>query len=244
MVIKFICEYDGKNFYGFQRQKGLRTVQAVLEDAFCKYFNEQIKLVASGRTDAGVHARGQVCSFRLAGNCTDLYKACGAVNAFLPEDVAVRELQVVADSFHAQFDAKAKTYSYRCFISSHRSPLRNGRFLHLYKQPDVYAMQAAVEMLVGEHNFKAFASEHTDKTNFMRTIYEITIKQCDDEVMFVVRGSGFLRNMVRIMIGTVLDVGTGRMSVQRFGEVLESQNRKLAGKTVTAHGLTLENVEY
>ena len=244
MVIRFSCEYNGKDFKGFQRQKDLRTVQAVLEEALAKYFCQQIKIVASGRTDAGVHARGQVCSFRLLSACDDLYKACGAINAFLPADVAVRDFKAVDDKFHAQFDAKKKTYSYRCFTSPHRSPLREDRYLQLYKQPDVAAMQAAAETLLGTHNFKTFASEHTDKTDFVRTLHSFTVTQNDDEIIFVVSGNGFLRNMVRIMIGTLLDVGAGNMSLQEFVVAHGGQNRKLAGFTAPAHALTLENVEY
>lgn len=238
----------------------MRTVQSVLEDAFSKYFKALIKITASGRTDTGVHARGQVCSFilpdtdllkdsplsnaeKILNDSNKLYKACAAINAFLPKDVAVRDFEA-KQTFHAQFDAKSKTYIYRCYISPHRSPLRADTHLQLYKKPNIEIMKAAANMLLGTHDFTSFASEQTDKTNFMRTIYCLNIEEQGDEILFTVSGNGFLRNMVRIIVGTLLDVGSGKISLISFRNAIDFKDRKLCGKTAPAHGLTLESVEY
>jgi len=232
MVIKFTCEYNGKDFHGFQRQttpslratpsnsKGssLRTVQKVLEEALSKYFGEQIKIVASGRTDTGVHAMGQVCSF--VKEVKDVYKLCTAINAFLPLDVSVRDFEIMPDGFHAQLSAKAKTYIYKCYVSRHRSALRDGTHLQLYTMPDINKM--TLKQFVGTRNFKEYTTDKTDSKDFVRTIHSFDIKQIDDEIHLVIKGSGFMRNMVRILCGAVLGMN----------------------KTLPAHGLILDSVEY
>jgi len=242
MVLKFVCEYNGKDFHGFQAQGKLRTVQGVLQDALTKYFGEQIKIVGSGRTDAGVHARGQVVSFRAPRPCalwvgiSGTHKVCTAINAFLPPDVSVRDFEIKPDTFHAQFSAKSKTYIYRCYVSQHRSPLRDATHLQLYKWPDIDKMKAIAKNFIGTQNFAEYTTDKTDSKDFVRTIFNFDVicgagnsagldcfvPRNDDELWLVVRGSGFMRNMVRIMCGKVLG----------------------ANKTLPAHGLILDCVEY
>ena len=248
MVIKFICEYNGKGFHGFQRQGSLRTVQSVLEEALSKYFGERIKIVASGRTDTGVHAMGQVCSFWIASSGAshpprnDMYKVCAAINAFLPLDVSVRDFEVMPDDFHAQFSAKSKTYIYKCYVSKFRSALRDGTHLQLYSMPDIEKMKAAAKGFVGTRSFKEYTTDKVDSRDFVRTIYCFDVihnqtprqpNGChpsilegnyflDDEIHLIINGSGFMRNMVRILCGAVLGMG----------------------KTLPAHGLVLESVQY
>jgi tRNA pseudouridine38-40 synthase len=276
MIIKFTCEYNGAGFKGFQRQKDLRTVQSVLESALTKYFGEKITVTGSGRTDAGVHALGQVCSFKAPQppdkKCfSNLFKMTAAINAFLPSDVAVRDFEVMPDGFSAQFSAKSKTYIYKFYVGRHRRPLFDATHLQLYKMPDIERMRAAAKHLVGEHNFKSFVAtdgkaeskkqksgskniesesnnievEKGEKTDYVRTIYSFDILQPDgDIIQFVVRGNGFLRNMLRIMSGIILDVGYHVITPARFREIFEARDRQLAGKTLPAHGLTLCGVEY
>jgi len=220
MVTKFVCEYNGKNFCGFQRQKNLRTVQLVLEEALSKYFGERIKIVGSGRTDTGVHAKGQVCSF--IKEVKDLYKLNTAINAFLPTDVSVRDFEAMPDDFHAQFSAKAKTYVYKCYVSKFRSALRDDTHLQLYTMPDINKAKAAAKKFVGTMDFKKYTTDKTDSKGFVRTIYSFDINTSGDEIHLVVKGSGFMRNMVRILCGAVLGLD----------------------KTLPAHALYLDNVEY
>lgn len=283
MTFRFTCEYNGKNFCGFQRQKNGISIQQVLEEAFSKYFGQDIGITASGRTDSGVHAKGQVCSFqRDAGpsNCRSiarsgeenpryashtmnnkgLFRVETAVNSWLPSEVCVRDLRIVDDSFNARFDVRAKTYVYRCFVSPHRSPLRDGTMLQLYKKPDLGQIELAAKYLVGTHDFTAFSSASSDKENRVRTIHSlevvtfgrdgaghlggVNVEGGINEISFVIRGNGFLRNMVRIIVGTLLEVGEGRRMPDDVRVVLESRDRTLAGKTAPAHGLCLESVEY
>jgi tRNA pseudouridine38-40 synthase len=302
MTFRFTCEYNGKDFCGFQRQGSLRTVQLVLEQALTRVFGQDIVVTASGRTDAGVHAVGQVCSFKVDGTIHDinLFKICAAVNAFLPADVSVRDFAEAEETFNARFSAKSKTYVYKCYVSPFRSALRDETHLQLYKQPDVNLMRQAAEMLVGTHNFKAFTreipnkeravfsdrfstehtptncerivdtctmscgsdsaekmpknqskivkkfpNEQTDKTDFVRTMISIIIEEREDgEIYFYYHGNGFLRNMLRIMTGTLLDVGYSKTSTQQFAEIFHSQNRKAAGQTAAAKGLMLLHVSY
>jgi len=235
MILKFTCEYNGKEFCGFQRQKNSRTVQQVLEDALSRYFGEQVKIAGSGRTDSGVHAKGQVCSFQISNTSsraalvpplysgrTSLFKICASVNAFLPLDVSVRDFEIMPDNFHAQFSAKAKTYVYRCYVSQYRSALRQDTHMQLFRPPNLEEMRSRAAEFIGTRSFKDFCAETSDSKGFIRTIYEFDVKVFDDEVHFIIRGDGFMRKMVRIMCGAVLGLN----------------------KTLPAHGLVLESVEY
>jgi len=252
MVYKFTCEYAGTNYCGFQRQRNGITIQEVIESALSRYFGKEIKLVGSGRTDAGVHARGQVCSFNTESNARDsksLYKLCAAVNSFLPPDISVRDFETDpmtdgAKAFNARAHAKAKTYIYRCFVSPFRSALREQFYHKLYKQPNITQMQRAAAALTGTHDFTSFASADTDKTNKVRTIYNIAITQTDDEIAFRVRGDAFLKNMVRIIVGTLLAVGNNDIPADDIAKILAARDRNRAGVTAPAKGLCLESVEY
>jgi tRNA pseudouridine38-40 synthase len=254
MVIRFCVEYDGRGFHGFQRQSGKVSVQQVLEGALSQYFGRGITIVGSGRTDAGVHARGQVCSFRIDSfeglGEKDAYKIAAAVNSFLPDSVAVRDFCVAGDGFHAQIYAKSKTYVYRCYVSPYRSPLRDWNHLQLFKMPDVARMRKAAKMLEGEHDFACFgrAEGNSRLKSTVRTVHEFNVRAGevlpDDEIHFVVRGSGFLHNMVRIMCGVLLDVGYGKIEPEAVAAMLDGKRCDVATKTLTARGLTLECVEY
>ena len=251
VTFRFTCEYIGTNFCGFQRQINGRAVQSELEAALSKYFKQPIRLVAAGRTDAGVHARGQVCSFsveKLLERASE-FKICSAINAFLPPDVSVRDFVVDpaiegAKSFNARAHAKAKTYIYRCYVSPHRKPTLDINHHQLYTMPNIDDMRKAAGSLVGTHNFKSFCSEHTDKTNFDRTIFSLEVVENDGGFSFIIRGESFLRNMVRIIVGTLLEVGYGKITLAQFAKILTARDRKTAGPTAPAKGLTLESVEY
>ncbi|MCL2569927.1 MAG: tRNA pseudouridine(38-40) synthase TruA [Firmicutes bacterium] len=244
MTIRFVCEYNGTKYSGFQIQKNGNSIQAELESALSKCLIQDIKITGSGRTDAGVHARGQVCSFVLveAGDL-DLFKLTGSVNAFLPEDIGVRDFMIVKDGFNARFDAKWKTYVYRCYVCKQRRPLLDDFYLRLYKDLDIAVMKDVAKILCGTHDFSAFSCIHTDKSDKVRTI-DIDIQFVDDRIYFKFGGNGFLRNMVRILVGTLIEVGEGKISPNEINDILQSGDRKRAGKTADAKGLTLESVEY
>ena len=236
MHLKITCEYDGTKFAGFQSQRGQRTVQAELEKAISRYFDVPVKVVGSGRTDAGVHAVGQVISCLCPRADVKIYQFLLGVNSYLPDDVAVTAAELLP-KFNARSDAKAKTYIYKCYISPTRHPLRDVDHWQLYKPVDVARIRTQAALLVGQHDFTSFCAEVGDKSP-IRTIYSLDVQTpASDEIWFVVRGSGFLHNMVRILVGTLLD---GRDILP----VLNAHDRRKAGKTAPAKGLTLFNVEY
>jgi len=258
MTLKFLCEYDGTNYCGFQRQKNGPSIQQTIEDALSKYFKCEITLVTSGRTDAGVHAKGQTCSFRLDyekfnpkfdisndQKYNDIMRKIElGINSFLPSDIAIRSLEVVQDDFNARYHATSKTYIYKCYTSHVQSPLRNRFMWQLYKMPCIKSMKDAAQFLIGEHDFSSFSSTHTDKEDKVRNILGLDILQSEDEISFVIKGTGFLRNMVRIIVGTLLDTGYKVIEIKDMQRILLSKDRSQAGKTAPAKGLCLKVVEY
>lgn len=236
MHLKIQCEYVGTKFAGFQTQKGQRTVQEELEKAISHYFATPVKVVGSGRTDAGVHAVGQIVSCLCPREDVKIYQFLLGVNSYLPADVAVTAAELLP-KFNARSDAKAKTYIYKCYISSTRHPNRDVDHWQLYKPVDVAKLQEQANRLVGTHDFTAFCAEIGDKSP-IRTIYSLDVQTpAPDELWFVIRGNGFLHNMVRIIVGTLLAGGD-------VASILASRDRRRAGKTAPAKGLTLFNVEY
>ena len=236
MHLKIQCEYVGTKYAGFQSQKGQRTIQNELEKAISRYFATPVKVVGSGRTDAGVHAIGQVVSCLCPRDDVKIYQFLLGVNSYLPADIAVTAAETLP-KFNARSDAKAKTYVYKCYISAVRHPSFDVDHWQIYKPIDLERVRAQAKVLEGTHDFTAFCAELRDKSP-VRTIHSIDIQTPSaNEVWFVIRGNGFLHNMVRIIVGTLLE----KHDVAR---VLDSRDRRQAGKTAPAKGLTLYSVEY
>lgn len=236
MHLKIQCEYVGTKYAGFQTQIGQRTVQAELEKAISHYFNTPVKVVGSGRTDAGVHAVGQVVSCLCPHENVKIYQFLLGVNCYLPADIAVTAAELLP-KFNARSDAKAKTYIYKCYVSPVRHPLYDVDYWQLYKAVDLDRLRTQAAVLVGQHDFTAFCAELGQKSP-VRTIYSLEIQTpSPDEIWFVIRGNGFLHNMVRIIVGTLLEG-------KDVTAVLASRDRRCAGKTAPAKGLTLFSVEY
>jgi tRNA pseudouridine38-40 synthase len=243
MHIKLTVEYIGTKFSGFQSQGRKRTVQGELEKAVSKYFGVDVKVVGSGRTDAGVHAVGQVISFLLPREEKNLYKLVQGINAFLPDDISARAPEL-KEKFNARSDAKAKTYVYKCYIGECRSAVRDEFYHQIYRRPDVSMLREAAQYIVGEHDFTSFAAELGDKKP-VRTIYGFDVVPAgEDELFFIIRGNGFLKNMVRIIVGTLLGVAEGKFAPGDIKNILATKDRKAAGRTAPAKGLTLRSVEY
>ncbi|WP_047983259.1 tRNA pseudouridine(38-40) synthase TruA [Ornithinibacillus californiensis] len=243
--IKCTVAYDGTNFFGFQVQPDKRTVQSELEKALKKmHKGEEIRTYASGRTDAGVHARGQTIHFEskldIPGNS---WKK--ALNTLLPEDLFIQDAEMVSDDFHARYDVVEKEYRY--FIWNAQEPDIFKRY-HIYHFPyklDLKAIEEACRYLEGTHDFTAFSSaKSTVKGEKIRTLYEVSCSKTGEQIEFIFRGSGFLYNMVRIIVGTLLNVGQGRIDPKEIITMLEEKNRQRASKTAPAHGLYLWNVNY
>lgn len=244
MTVKLTVSYDGTNYCGWQVQPGRITVQQTVEDALYKLTGERIKVIGSGRTDAGVHAEAQVAHFKREKENIPPEKYAIALNILLPDDVKIIKSERADDGFSARRSAKRKTYVYRTYVSECILPLKDRYALQLEKQPDVWAMKECASLLEGEHDFKAFRSSGTAVKTTTRTVYSIGIEERENEIIFSVTGNGFLYNMVRIIVGTLLAVGRGKIGKEEVVRMLNTGERSLGGKTIPAKGLTLLSVDY
>ncbi len=242
--VKIIVEYDGTKYNGWQTQKNGTSIQEILTNAIHQVCNDVDKINGAGRTDAGVHALGQVANFFT--ECTiPVDKIAQAVNIHLPKDIAIREALEVKADFHPRYSAKGKKYMYIVNNSKTRSALDFFREYHFSYELDYKSMKKAAEILEGTHDFKGFMASGSLVKDTIRTISKIQIKKRDDgRIIFNFTGNGFLYNMVRILVGTLLEVGTGKIKVSDLQEILLSKDRSKAGKTVPAQGLYLVEVYY
>ena len=244
--IKAVVQYDGSRYYGFQAQlnpETLPTVQEVLEEAIGGLLKEETKVHSSGRTDRGVHALGQVVHF-FTESMIPVEKLANAINQHLPKDVYVVSTEDVPLDFHARKSALGKHYQYRVKNSEESTVFGNQYFYQYPGQLDDELMQRACKLLEGTHNYQGFCSAGATVKTFVRTVYCMNMRREGEWIIFDVYGNGFLYNMVRIMVGTVLDIGLGRKSIDAIPEALATQNRHLAGRTAPAAGLYLKNVFY
>ena len=237
-----VVEYDGTDYLGFQVQAQGPTVQGEIERALAAVTQEKIRVVGAGRTDAGVHAQGQVIAFDTAWR-HPVEELQRALNAVLPEDIVVRELRPVARGFHPRFDAASREYRYTIFNQPLRSPLAR-RFAYHFSQPlDVPAMNEAASSLVGSHDFASFGRA-PQGDNTVREVYRARWTETEPFVYFDIVANAFLYRMVRSLVGTLLLVGTGELSPAEFEGILRSADRSRAGQAAPAHGLCLMKVNY
>lgn len=236
--------YDGTRYNGWQKQGNTEnTIQFKLEALLSRLLNQQVEVAASGRTDAGVHARRQVCSFR-AETELDCETLLAEIRRYLPGDIGAVSLEEAEPRFHARLNCKGKTYVYRIWNSTAPNVFER-KYMYSYTEAlDIEAMRNAAKMLCGEHDFSAFTSAKNMKKSAVRRIDGIDISEENGEVRFCITGSGFLYNMVRIIIGTLLEVGTGKRSSDSVKTALSSLDRKNAGFTAPAQGLILWDVYY
>lgn len=244
---KYKCtiSYDGTNFYGYQIQPNKRTVQGEIEKVLTRmHKGKDIRIYSSGRTDTGVHAKGQVIHFTSDLEIPEAnWKK--ALNAQLPEDLYVHLVEAVDDSFHARFSATAKEYRYFILLSDERDVfLRNYRYM-TSETFDFEMMEAACKVFVGTHDFTAFSSARsTVKGDKIRTLYDVSFQQNDNELVFILRGNGFLYHMVRIIVSVLLDAGRGRVTPEEIATMFTAKNRGTIGKTLPPQGLFLWEVMY
>ena len=242
--IKCTISYDGTGFSGYQVQPGKRTVQGELEKSLEKMNKgTSIRVSASGRTDAGVHARGQVIHFDTT---LEIEPARWhiALNSLLPDDIAVLSVDLAKPDFHARFDAVGKEYRYFLLLSKQRDPFQRNYAYQFQYELDHDAMREASKQLQGTHDFTSFCSAKTEVEDRVRTLKEIDFYEENGFLVFRFVGDGFLYNMVRILVGTLLEVGTGRRAADTMLQLLANQDRTLAGKTAPGHGLYLWKVFY
>ncbi len=235
-----VVQYNGAHFFGWQKQNGKRTVQGELEQVFSKVTKQNCEVVGSGRTDRGVHAIGQVATVDID-STIPLKNLKLAVNNMLSGDVLVKSMKVVSGDFNPRFAAKRKTYRY--VVGTGKRDAFKDEFITYYTyKVDLEKMQNAAKLLVGRHNFKAFCSADTEVSDFVREIYSIDIKKVGQNIIFEITGNGFLYNMVRIIVGTLLQID--RIGEENIKLALENGDRALVGKTMPPNGLYLKKVEY
>jgi tRNA pseudouridine38-40 synthase len=241
--VKLIISYDGTEFHGWQRQPELRTVQQVLEDAIGELTQVRPTTNASGRTDAGVHALGQVVHFLTASNHSAAVFVKG-LNAILPKDVRVLEATEVPQAFHCTFDAKSKRYRYTIDNRPIADPFLRRTSWHVYAKLDHEAMQRGAQALKGRHDFRSFETNWPNRMSSVRTIFDIEVRREGDLVHLEVEADGFLYNMVRSITGTLVLIGSGRRPLSFAAEALAAESRAAAGPTAPPQGLFLLHVRY
>ena len=242
--IKLTIEYDGTNYHGWQIQQNSITVQEVVQNAIKRLLGEEIPVISCSRTDVGVHAYGQTLNF-MTHSSIPPEKFSFALNNLLPTDIVVRKSELVTEDFHARYSAKGKKYRYLVFNSIQPSALNRNRAWHVKPVLDVERMVEGSKAFLGEHDFAAFQATGGQVRSTVRTIYNIIVNKMPDNIISIeVEGNGFLYNMVRIIAGTLVYVGLGKLRPDEVTEIIESCDRKRAGITAPAHGLYLIEVLY
>ncbi len=243
MNILLTISYDGTNYFGWQRQKNQITVQEEIETALSKLMKKDIEVRGASRTDTGVHAYSQAAFFKTE-TTIPVEKLPYAINSFLPDDIVVINARLVSDEFHPQYSVIKKTYQYKILNSEFRDPkLRN--YAEFERKPlDISKMQEACKYFIGTFDFNAFCASGSTAKTTVRTIFDLSVSKNGDIIDIEVTGNGFLYNMVRIIAGTLIYVGSGKIKPQDIKNIIESKDRTLAGKTASACGLTLMKIYY
>ena len=240
---KLTVAYDGSRYYGWEHQPDKPTIQGKLEDVLSRMTDAPVDVIGAGRTDAGVHAKAMTANAVLdtALSPEDIRDY---MNRYLPDDICVREVRAASERFHARYKAVGKTYCYTCYVGALKPVFDRKYVLTLDGVPDVAAMQRAAALLVGEHDFKSFCGNPKMKKSTVRLVDRIEIVQKRDYLYLNFHGTGFLQNMVRILVGTLLEVGYGKRPAEEMPEILEAKDRTRAGYTVPPQGLCLVKVDY
>lgn len=241
--VMLIVAYDGTNYCGWQIQPNGNTIEGELNRALSELLGEKIVVSGASRTDAGVHSCGNVAVFDTTARMP-AEKISYALNQRLPEDIVVQCSQTVPLNFHPRHVKSKKTYEYRILNREFRDPNRRLDSYFCYRHLDVHAMHEAAGYLVGEHDFKSFCSIHAQVETTVRRIYALTVDKKEDIITIRITGNGFLYNMVRIIAGTLIRVGTGEYKPEQIPEILAAKDREMAGPTAPAHGLTMIGIEY
>ena len=242
--IKLTIEYDGKDFNGWQKQPNKLNIQGTIEQAIKSITGEDVELNASGRTDAGVHALGQVANFK-TNSQIPIEKFAIAINSRLKKSIVIKKAEEVDERFHSRLNCKRKTYRYIINNSPYGTAIYRYLETHIPQKLNVEKMKKAVKYFIGEHDFKAFKASGTSSKSSIRTIYKAEVlKMPNNRIYIELTGNGFLYNMVRIIAGTLVDVGTGKIKPEDIEKIIESKDRTNAGKTLPPQGLYLVCVNY
>ncbi len=244
--LKLVIAYNGAAYHGWQRQAdGIDTIQQRIEEAAGRVMGHPVVVFGAGRTDAGVHAAGQVANFYTTNFAIGPANCRKAINARLPADIAIRSATPVGEAFHASRSATGKTYRYRIHTAAARPVMAAGQvYVYPWKTLDVDRMQAAGRRLLGRHDFRGLASSAEQRENTIRHVWRCDVADCEPEIHILVEGDGFLYNMVRNIAGTLIEIGRGHWPVERIDRILAGCDRALAGPTAPPDGLSLEAVHY
>lgn len=241
---KVTMSFRGTNYHGFQKQdSGIKTIQQTVENGIFRLLGEKAEIYGCSRTDAGVHANEFVFSVALDSTITERGMVFG-LNGVLPKDISILSCQTASDDFHARYHCKGKEYVYLIHNSEIRNPFYEDTVCRSWYPIDEKKLDIACKGFIGTHDFKSFCSTDTDKTETVRTVYDFGVEREGDIVKFTVSGDGFLYNMVRIMVGTLLFVNDGKMAIDDIPKIIAAKDRTSAGKTVPPHGLYLNKVFY
>ena len=242
--IRLILEYDGSLYHGWQRQKGVSTIQGVMEDRIRMMIKDPVKLIASGRTDAGVHALNQACHF-ITRSKIDPESLRRGLNSLLPDDIVIKKAEYAPLDFHSRYDAKSKTYEYRILNQEQPNIFLRNYTWHIRGKLELMEMERCLSFLEGKHDFSSFRSSGSGNMNPVREMMRAEIHGPEEGIIrLVFEADGFLRHMVRNIVGTVAGAGLGRINADRFREILESKDRRAAGIKAPAQGLFLVSVSY
>jgi len=241
--IKLTISYDGTNYHGWQKQNSVLTIQSVIEDAIYKLTGENVDLIASGRTDSNVHAIGQIANFKTDSKIFP-EKFFAALNSVLNEDIRIIKSEEVDFDFNSRFDAKKKTYLYQIYNARILDPFYRMFSWHIPYTLNLSLMDEALKVLEGEYDFRAFMSSNSSVKSTIRTIYGTSIKKENDIIKIEITGNGFLYNMVRIIVGTVVEIGSGKRNIDCIKEAIELGQRNSLGRTAQPQGLFLKDVKY
>jgi tRNA pseudouridine38-40 synthase len=239
--IRLLVEYEGTNYHGWQSQTNARGIQDILEEAIVKLTQEKVRLVAAGRTDRGVHARGQVVNFYLQKELP-INKIYMGINSYLPRDIVVKKTEEVHPDFNSRFDAKQRVYQY--FIHFERTALYRNLCWQLFVNVDNQQLFSLAEAILGEHDFSSFCRLETQTNHKRCQVYESSWRWENDFLIYRIAANRFLHGMVRTLVGTMIDVGRGKLSPDQFNLIVQSKDRTRAGNTAPARGLFLEEVVY
>lgn len=241
--ILLTIEYDGTNYSGWQTQKNARSIQSVLEAAIKRITGKKSDIISCGRTDSGVHALGHIANFKTASDIP-LYKLQCGLNSVLPKDIIIKETEEVPLEFHSRFDARSKVYTYTILNRTAPAAILRGQVHHVPYKLNAGMMRREAKRLVGRHDFKSFQAADVEWRNSVRTIKRLDIKKTGDIIKITIAADGFLYNMVRNIVGTLLEIGRGKFKPGSMVKILRDKDRKFAGPTAPAKGLCLMEVKY
>ncbi len=241
--IKLTIEYDGREFNGWQKQPNKLNIQGNIEKVISDITKEEIEIIGSGRTDAGVHALGQVANFK-TNSTIPIEKFAIAINSRIKKSIVIKKAEEVDERFHSRYNCKQKTYRYIINNSETGSAIYRNLEYNIKNHLDVEKMQEASKYFVGEHDFSAFKASGTSSKSSVRTIYSAKVEKEEERIIIELTGNGFLYNMVRIISGTLVEVGLGKIKPEQIPEIIQSKNRQNAGKTLPPYGLYLVEVNY